>query len=633
MANRMVTHHTLQHRRISLAFWPILICYVALVVRLVYLQGVHGPTIRNEAVKMRERKVPLVARRGTIYDRENRPLAVSIYSGILGFDPSVLATGHSPQQAAELEQRLNTSIVQIADLLDVPQEQIRSRIADARVQAQKNPKLRFVVIRKDISLDSATALRNAHPPLLGFGVLDSTSRAYSSGANAAQVVGFLGANDHALAGIERACQGWLVGKTGSAVGEVDAKKRLMPDTLRSLQPSRDGYDVHTTLDPNAQHFAMQEAQRIYDQYHPKGVSIVIVDPNNGDILSLVSVPTLDPNPEERKHLKLEAQNDPRLAERCAATLYEPGSTLKALTVAAALDDGTITTHSTFHCTGALVIGKKAIHCPVYGPWDRYGHGWVNAREILRHSCNVGAAQIGLKMGPHALYAADARFGLFDPLHIDIPAAQRGVLSFDKKENVYSKAKVARVAFGHSITTTPLHVAMAYAALANGGVLMQPRLVTQVTDADGKVVKQWDPKIVRHVIAPQTSAEVTDMLCDVVEKGTGKTAALEGYRIAGKTGTAKKYKPGKYIASFIGYLPASPSVKPRAVILVTVDEPQAGPHYGAQVAAPAFHAIAQQLMSYWKVPEDDPDSTQQKAAQNNLKHDHDAPHAATSAAAL
>ena len=173
--------------------------------------------------------------------------------------------------------------------------------------------------------------------------------------------------------------------------------------------------------------------------------------------------------------------------------------------------------------------------------------------------------------------------------------------------------------GHSIATTPLHVALAYGALANGGTLMKPRLITSLTDSRGRTVQKWDTQAVRRVISPQTSAQLTTMLRGVVANGTAKTIAMPGYQIAGKTGTAQKYAPGKYVGSFVGYLPAGPTVKPRVVILVAVDEPQGDKYYGGEVAAPAFAAIASHLMQQWHIPEDDPDGNQARVAQYNLKH--------------
>jgi stage V sporulation protein D (sporulation-specific penicillin-binding protein) len=612
MAVRSVVRSDFTRRRIQIAFWVILACYLGLVGRLVYLQVAQGAAIRAQAQQIREQKIPLRGHRGSICDREGRPLAVSLYSGIAGFDPTVtLVDPKDAKKAARTAKELADSIHRAAPILKIPEPDLQRVVHMACTRLAKTPKLRFVPIKRDIPLEVAQHIRDTRPHLLGFGIQDGEKRVYSSGVNAAQVVGFVGSEGGGKAGLERACRRWLDARQGYAYAEVDDHHREIPDTLLRMIPARDGLDIHTTLDANVQHIVTDEAQRIYEKFHPNGVSVVAVNPNNGDVLALVSLPNYDPNPDQRKTLTGEA-----LAERCTARLYEPGSTLKALTIAAALEEGTITLNNSFYCAGQLKVGNRTIHCASHG--GKSAHGQETPLDIIRNSCNIGAAQIGMKMGPKHLFAADRKFGLLDPLDIGLPAEQHGRLSFAKHEQIYTQAKAARVAFGHAITTTPLHVAMAYAAFANGGLLMKPRLITSVTDATGKARQQWEPKVVRRVVSQQTSAQICMMLRAVVAAGTAKVAAIPGYQIAGKTGTAEKYKRGAYVGSFIGFLPASPNVRPRVVILIAVDEPQ-GAHYGADVAAPGFQAMAQRLMAYWHVPEDDPGAVQYQTAQAHLHH--------------
>jgi stage V sporulation protein D (sporulation-specific penicillin-binding protein) len=619
MAVRGLVRGEFVRKRMERAFLVILACYLGLIGRMVYLQGAQGPELREKAAQMREQRIPLRAHRGSLLDRDGKPLAVSLYAGTVGFDPAVVQPDpKNPKKTARLQKDLRASVHRAARILHLSEAALLDKVLQAQRAFNPDAPKRFVPIKPGIPLEVAQQIRESRPRLLGFGVQDGSKRVYSSADNAAQVVGFLGPEGEGAAGLERSCGTWLDGHNGYAVAEVDNLRREIPDTLQKLVPAQDGLDVRTTLDANAQHIVTEEARRIWEKYHPQGVSIVVVAPMTGDVLALVSMPTFDPNPGRRHTLTGE-----NLAERCASRLYEPGSTLKALTIAAALDDGAIGLNSTFTCGGTLKVGRGLIHCVLHGAAERYGHGTETPQDIMRHSCNVGAAQVGLRLGAERLYAAERRFGLLDPLNVGLPATQRGRLSFDKSEKINSPGKVARVAFGHSITTTPLHVAMAYAAIANGGVLMQPRLLTAVTDANGKVRQSWEPKAVRRVLSRQTSAEVCAMLRAVVANGTGKVAALPGYRIGGKTGTANKYRRGAYVGSFVGFFPASPNVKPRAVVLVAVDEPK-GAYYGAEVAAPAFQAIARRLTAAWHVPEDDPDSTQAREASENLRRAGHAP---------
>ena len=617
----------MMRRRIRTAFWIILACYAALVGRLVYLQGTEGTRLRDEAVRRRTRTIPIAARHGAILDRNGVPMAVSIYSGTVGFDASVLETeGMDAKKIAHINERLTDSIQRVAKILQLPADALTEKVRQAKSEysaAKADKKPRCFVIQKDIPLEIAQALARENDPeylrktggkdadgkpkkrkeaLLGFGVNAGSKRTYPGKASAAQVIGMTDAQGNGVAGIERGGSKWLVGAAGKVVAEVDGRSRQIPDTEISRTPQKDGLDVQTTLDAFIQGIATNEAQTIVDKYHPNGVSIVVLEPETGDILALVSMPNYDPNPDAHSKMPEAAH-----MERCNSWLYEPGSTLKVLTVAAGLNSGTISEGSRFNCNGSIKVDKHAIHCDWHGGTNK--HGYIGAADILRVSCNVGAAQIGLAMGPHKLYDAEKSFGLFDKLPIELPNRMRGRLSFDKREKIYTKAKAARVAFGHSITTTPLHVALAYAAIANGGLLMQPRLVMATKDENGNIKQKFDPKPVRQVISPSVAALVTRMMQGVVADGTGKVAAIAGYTVAGKTGTAHKYTgAGAYVGSFAGFLPSAGAAKPRVVILVAVDEPQ-GAHYGADVAAPSFQHLAAQLMNHWHVAEDDPDGAQ------------------------
>jgi stage V sporulation protein D (sporulation-specific penicillin-binding protein) len=616
MAVRGEVRGAFVRRRIEKTFLLVLACYLALIGRLVYLQGYEGPLLRSEAIHNRQQKIVIRSHRGSICDRDGKLLAVSLYAGKVGFDPTALKfDGEDPKRRAKDEQALARNIRTVAAILKVPAEEVNAIVQQGRTATPAKP-VRFIPIMKGVDLDTAQKIREAHPKLIGFGVDDGTRRFYACGENAAHVVGVLGGDSVGASGLERTYQRWLQGVNGFAVVQVDDLLREIPGTTQRIDPARDGYDVFTTLDTNAQQIATEEARRVADLYHPAGISIVVVDPSNGDVLALVSMPTFDPNPGQRRGVDTKLLPE-MMRERCASTLYEPGSTLKSLTIASALDSGVINMNSQFFCSGQLPVGNKVIHCVLHGATEAGGHGQETPQDILRHSCNVGAAQIGMKMGPDLLFEYMNKFGLFDPLYMGLPAEQYGRLSFDKTENVHSMAKVARVAFGHSITTTPLHVAMAYAALANDGVLMRPRLVSCVKDSNGATVKSWAPVPIRRVVSSQTSRQMMSMLQMVVTNGTGKVAAIPGYMVAGKTGTANKYHRGKYVGSFIGIMPASMRQKPRAVILVAVDEPK-GAYYGAEVAAPAFQAIARRLLACWRVPEDDPKSEQAKEAVENLR---------------
>jgi len=600
--------------RIQAASLFFLVCYLILIGRLVFLQVIRGRTIRREAVHGRLGTIVLAARRGSIYSRDGRLLGVSLYSGKVGYDPAVAHVDPSNHTGARnVSDRLARSVSNASLLLGIPEPRLREMVCAAnRLYAKK--KTRFYTIKRGLTIEQATAIRQAKPGLFGFGVRDGVVRAYSSAGSAAQVIGFTNVNGVGMAGLERGCDTWLTGKNGYSIAELDHDKRAIPLTVIKSVPARDGQNVVTTLDANAQRIATEEAQKVVVKYHPVGVAVVIVEPSSGDVLALVSLPAYDANPipahpDRRAPISLSS-----LKDRCVGDTYEPGSTLKTLTVAGALDQGVIKPSDRFYCSGQLRVGRRSIHCA-----NGETHHCVDAEGILRDSCNIGAAQIGLRMGGRALLAAITRFGLLDPPDLGLPVECVGSWTSDPTEQLFSPGKTARVAFGHAITATPLHVAMAYAAIANGGVLMRPRLVMEVTDGGGHVVHHWAPRVARRAVSARTSTLVRTMLRSVVSGGTGTVAAIHGYNIAGKTGTASKYKRGAYVGSFTGFLPAGPGSKPRAVILVAVDTPDATKAYfGADVAAPAFRAIASRLMNDWRVPEDDPDGVQALAAANSIR---------------
>ncbi len=577
--------------------------YAAIVIRLFSLQCIHGREMRVRAEEVCSRRIELASHRGNILDCKGRPLAVNLYCGTAGFDPGVIRPDVSGAQSAQQRmQRISSALTQTASLLHVSTQHLQTIVQNA-LSSEPRTHSRWVPVCSGLTMQQAAALKQLHP--FGFGVEDGMERLYPDGMDAAQVIGFLGPNGNGQAGLEWGCNKWLTGHNGFARVEADANNREIPGTLQALKPARDGMTVCTTLDADAQRIATAAAKKIMAEFHPKGVSITIVSPSTGDIKAMVSLPAFNANPiagsgGKRPPIALQSMQD-----RCAGSIYEPGSTIKAFTLSYALDRDFIAPGTTFYCSGRFPIGRHAIHCA-----KGEIHGVVNAAKILRVSCNIGAAQVGLRMGGRNLQEAFTTFGLFSTPSLPLPGVERGHWSFDFSAMRYSAAKTARAAFGQAVTTTPLALAMGYAALANKGVLMQPRLVTDLQQG-GTVVRNFPPVQVRRAVSADTAQEVMQMLEGVVTNGTGTSAALPGYTVAGKTGTASLYRPGAYTGSFIGIVPAS---APRVVILVTVRDPEPPHYYGAEVAAPAFQSIAAQLMAIWHVPQDDPNNLQYDAAQ-------------------
>jgi stage V sporulation protein D (sporulation-specific penicillin-binding protein) len=589
-------------QRVEKFFLIVVVFYVGLIGRLVYLQAINGGYYREKAAKLREQEIPLQAQRGAILDRDGKPLAVTTYTGILVCDPTLVK---EPAKTAAT----------VAALVGATPSEILPLVSRKVMPNGKQD--RHVIIREGLSPDVVEAIRKARADkslrksLEGLALDEHAERSYPAGRDAVQIVGLTmpdktGKAKGAL-GLEQSYDSVLRGVDGFMRAEVDARRRVIPDTQRERKDHEDGLDVRLTLDSTVQHIAETELEAGCKEANPVGATVIVMDPKTGDILAMASAPSFDP--QDRSALANPAE--PQLNR--ALSLYEPGSTLKILTAAAALDSKIITPSTKFYCNGRLPIGKKTINCVLHGAAERYGHGEETILEIMEHSCNVGTAQIGIKVGLEHMAQSLTEFGLMDKTGLNLPTDTRGRLGLGEEAQRGGAAKVARVAFGQSVMVTPLGLATAYASIANDGVLMKPRLVQLFRDQTGKVVRRFAPEKVRQVISPQTAADLKTLLRAVVVSGTGKNCAVPGYTVAGKTGTAQKvgkgargYSSGKYVASFIGFLPVS---NPRAVIFVVMDEPRSGSYYGAQAAGPVFQRIAQQLMWYWKVTPDDPSTLQ------------------------
>ncbi len=585
--------------------------YGVLGARLFQVQALHGAAIRSAALKNRMRTIVLPARRGTIRDRFGNPLAATVDYETIGFDVrSFLPLHGTKSEDAALQKQQITAQSRVCRLLGISSTDLITDIGSAeskyaaQVATANAPRRFWYPLMTGVSVETAAKLMNG--PHYGFSELQSTVRRYACGMSAAQVVGFLGPSGRGAAGLERSCQSWLQAAPGSAQIQVDDHNTEIPGTLTNVVPARSGEDVQTTLDPAAQQIATQAGMQIMQKFHPHGVAIVIVQPSTGKIRAMVSLPTYDANPLKGQPTKRAPINLASLMDRCVGEVYEPGSTMKAFTLSYALDRGYITPDSTFYCAGELKVDGRYIHCA-----KGEVHHVVNAAKILRVSCNLGAAQVGMRMGGRNLDKAFNDFDLFSPPQVHLPNVLAGAWTYDKYALPFSNAKTARSAFGQSVTTTPLALTMGYAAIANHGALMKPMLLKRLIDEDGRVVRQWQPEVIRHPIHAAVADEVLKMLEGVVTGGTGTCAAIPGYLVAGKTGTASLYRPGAYTGSFIGIAPVS---NPQMVILVAVRDPDHSHYYGAEVAAPYFKEIAQRLLALWRVPQDDPGNSQYLAAQ-------------------
>lgn len=553
----------------------LVIGYLILAVRLFYIQVIRSPHFKAKAEELVVAKIRLPARRGTIYDRNLNKLAITIDAYDIAVRPSVLK-----------KDKIRV-LTQLASLLGMD--------AQSLVRKAEGRNKPFYVMR-GADIDVGERVRKAGLP--GVDALRTLKRVYPYGQLAAHVIGFTNVDGDGIAGLERVFNKELKGADGYVMAERDARGKIIAGSRKLRIEPVQGKDIVLTIDATLQNaLETQLYNGAYEKFHAAGASAVVMDPKTGEILALANCPSFDPN-------NVRSSDPASQRNRAVTDLYEPGSTLKTITACAGLEEGVIDTHDTFVCNGSVTIGRRTIRCSLHPPF-MHGHGSVNVAKVLCYSCNIGAAGIGLRLGAQKLYKYEEAFGLYEKPGSKLDGET--CCTWHDTWRDWPDVRLANIAFGQGIVVTPLQLAKAYCAVANGGLLMRPYVVKEIRRPDGSAEKVFRPHVERRVISERTSSMVREMLHGVVTDGTGKTAKVEGYKVAGKTGSAQKastsglgYAPGKFVASFVGFLPVT---DPRLVILVAVDEPQ-GTHFGATAAAPVFREVARTAMWYLKVPPDD-----------------------------
>ena len=540
--------------------------------RLFYIQVLCGPQFKAKAKALTVRKIPLPARRGTIFDRYGNKLAVSVDAFDIAARPSDIK--HKAATAKKL-----------ASLIGMDADFLLQRFQERD---------KFFYVKRRLDFEIGQKVKDAK--LAGIDAISITKRIYPFDSLAAHIIGFTNSDGVGLEGIEKSFNKILAGTDGYKIAEIDANGVIIPGTKSDQVEPENGKDIYLSIDKTLQHSLETELAKSYIDYSAVGASAIMMDPKTGEILALANMPTFNPN-----NISKSKPRDMR--NRAVSDLYEPGSTLKAITACAAIESGAVSLTDTFNCSGSRKVGKRTIRCSLHGAEFRNGHGTVNIAKMLKYSCNIAAAGMGFKIGKEGLHSFESAFGLYEKPGSGMTGESAG---WPDPWDTWIDIHLANVAFGQGIAITPMQMAKAYSAVANGGSLMKPMIVKEIRNTDGTSVLKIDPTVIRRVVSTETARRVSEMLGGVVDEGTGKNAGVEGYMVAGKTGSAEKasttgrgYLEGRYIASFAGFLPIS---DPRIVMLVMVDEPK-GSHYGAVVAAPVFHQVAKKAMWHMKVPPD------------------------------
>lgn len=541
--------------------------FLGLAARLVVLQVVRHDDLLRVAEKQHSKTIALKPKRGSIVDRHGQPLAVSSSAESLYALPARI---QDPDRLAGA----------LAPILDEPAAEIEKRLTAERP---------FTWVRRKLPPPVAQAVRALREPGLGF--VQESLRLYPNRELAAHLLGFVGADGQGLEGVEWTWDRDLAGQSGLALVERDGLGREVTGLPMVLKPAVPGRGVSLTLDATVQYLAERELDAAWRRTRSKAALAVVLDPRTGELLALAIRPTFNPN-------SFAAATPAEWRNRAITDPFEPGSTFKVILAATALEEGVVHPDDRIYGEqGAITVANTVIH-----DWKRYG--WLTFSEVLQHSSNVGAIKAGLALGRERFYRYIVGFGFGSLTGLGLPGESRGRV---RPPGEWSQLSLASVSIGQEVSVTVIQMVAAFAAVANGGRLLRPWAVRAVLDPAGREIQSFEPRVVRQVISPVTARTLTQILTRVVAQGTGKPAAILGYDVAGKTGTAQKLDPltRRYsrapgVLSFVGFAPAEDA---RFVMLVLLDEPQTA-QWGSEAAAPVFAAVGSRLLRSLNVPPQD-----------------------------
>ncbi len=543
--------------------------FAVIFLRLVNLMVIDHKKLSDRAAQQYTFKKTLRAQRGIIWDRRMREMATSVEADSLYAVPSKI------KDTRNLSRKL-------APLIKVSSKQLNSTLL-----RRKNRDFLWLARKMDVSTAVKVSALREQAGYSELGFQTEPKRYYPKGLTASHILGFTDIDNKGISGLELMFDKYLQGEASSVSVGTDARGNNLSGDIREAVS---GNNLLLTIDERLQYIVEKELSSAVTKWKAKAGVAIMMNPLTGEILAMADRPTYDPN-FPAKSRAYERRN------RAITDLYEPGSTMKAILASAALQEGIVGLDDEFDVSqGYIVVGGKRIR-------DVHKHGIITFPEVIQKSSNVGAVQTGLKIGAEKYYEYIRKFGFGEKTGIDLPGEVRGIL---RKTKDWSGTSLAALSIGQEIGVTPLQLLAAYAAIANGGVLMKPYVVSDIISPAGKPVKSVSPTIKRRVISEATAAVVRDILKTVVEEGgTATRAYIKGNLVAGKTGTAQifdhkagRYSRKKYVSSFIGFVPAD---DPKIALIVVIYEPRRGSVYGGVVAAPVFKNIVEHTFAYLDVP--------------------------------
>lgn len=585
-----------QRTRVLALLAAIVLWSAVLLARLVNVQVTDHDWYVQAARRQHTAVIKLPAERGNILARDGQTLATSVPRYTIYAHPRQVG---DPRRAAAI----------LAPALQVPFEEIRRTLSRD---------VSFVYLRRTASPDVESAVREAvaRTKLQGIGMLADSKRYYPQRSLATHAVGLVDADNVGLTGIENYYDDVIRGQAGSLNTLKDGRRRLIGDRSWVLDHPTRGHDLTLTLDWTLQYAAETAIARAVVERQAAGGSIVAMDPHSGEILAMASYPTFNPNLRYSDPFRNNQRN------QAVNWDFEPGSAFKVITAAAALHEGVVDENESIDCEG----GQYRVADHTYHDW-KLGFGILSFRDVLANSSNVGTIKVCQRLGPEVFSDWVTDFGFGAPTGIDLPRERRGRMP---TTDTWTALTQPSMAFGQGISATPIQMATAISAIANGGLLMRPRLLRSLRDKSGnevrtisreggEIVVVGKPHTSRRVLSPSVAQRVASMMEYVVTDGTGKPAQIAGYRVAGKTSTAEKFDTkawnySKYVAGFVGFVPAS---NPRVVIVAVIDEPQRGRgHHGAEAAGPPFVAIAQAAIRVFRLAPDEEGAPQRWITDRN-----------------